>query len=79
MGSLSLSETNSSFVFSRPPSYGYASNQQNKVSMQLQNSKYPNFRTMAQRIQSYLLSTAPVRNPENMSEAGFFAISKFNQ
>ena len=75
MGSLSLSETNSSFVFNRPPSYGYANNQQNKIPMQLQNSKYPNFRTMAQRIQSYILSTAPVRNPENMSEAGFFAIT----
>lgn len=79
MDSLSLSETNSSFVFNRPPSYGYANNnQQNKIPIQLQNSKYPNFRTMAQRIQSYTLSTAPVRNPDNMSEAGFFAISKFN-
>lgn len=76
---LSLSETNSSFVFNRPPSYGYGNNQQNKISMQLKNSKYPNFRTMAQRIQSYPLSTAPVRNPENMSEAGFFAMGKFNQ
>lgn len=76
MDNLSLSETNSSFVFNRPPSYGNAYNQQNKISIPLQTSKYPNFRTKAQRIQSYPLSTAPVRNPENMSEAGFFAISK---
>lgn len=71
LSSLSLNSPNPSFVFNRPASH--TSNPQNRL-MQLQNSKYPDYKTVAQRVQSYAYSTASIRNTELMSEAGFFGI-----
>ena len=72
---LSMNEADSSLVFYRPPT---ESNNVESRLFELQNSKYPNYGTQAQRIQSYACSIVPVRSPQDMSEAGFFAISKFS-
>ncbi|VDI13697.1 baculoviral IAP repeat-containing protein 7/8 [Mytilus galloprovincialis] len=75
ISNLSMNESDSSFVFNRPQSHVNTRHNQQHAQIKLENSKYANYRNEAQRIQSYAYSTAPVRSPQTMSDAGFFAIS----
>lgn len=75
ISNLSVNESDSSFVFNRPQSHVNTRHNQQHAQIKLENSKYANYRNEAQRIQSYAFSTAPVRSPQIMSDAGFFAIS----
>lgn len=76
---LSLNETDSqsAFVFHRPQSDVRTPNNKGSQLKELKNSKYPNYKDMTKRMESYAYSLATVRNPRAMSDAGFFAISKF--